>query len=103
MKIIDILNRIANNEDFPKEIECNEKTFVYAENPIPHFESKEDPNIYLDAMTCLNSEIKESGDIEKISGNINEIKENLEDYLIDTILKVNELVEAVNDLKSKGR
>lgn len=105
MKIIDLLNRIANGEEIPRtirwydefyndydEISNNYKAFVYG---------KLQNNVW-----GLNDEIEiieEPKKIEKLeleSGKIDD-KEFLAKYITHNRYKINELIDEINNLKEK--
>lgn len=122
MKVIDLLNKIANGEELPKEIKI-----YMGEGKVAPFtlQNKEHLNRYTgqSLIECLNEfnlndEVEIIGeDIEKldrVSGSDlldlqsnsslieqNKAVTNLIMYLNMNVVKINELVSAVNKLKNK--
>ena len=111
IKIIDLFNKIANNEKVPKKIKFHGETYYY---------SKPDKFYYCDGYSIyrelfgmtnsLNAEVEiigEEKDIEKLGKNFtfedstNELTKS--DWQVSVISqKINELVDEVNKLKKKG-
>jgi hypothetical protein len=116
MKIIDLLNKIANGEELPKKImyRCKEFDLHYADDKeeLPYYISDEFVLIhYINNFYQLNDEVEiiENKPIEEIKIEIKDTKNKLlgnsgTEYsirVIDKILinKINELVKEVNKLK----
>ena len=102
MKVIDLLNKIANGEDLPKKIEI--RTFIfklrknYKEYNINYTYEDDFENYWLDMMS-INEEVRiieEDKEIEKITKRTNKVLKR------ELIYKINELTDAVNELK-KGK
>ena len=103
MKIIDLLNKIANGEEVPKRIIYDEYVYKLSEDR-ENYENEIDPLTTLDwnyiAMNCLNEEVeilnkslKEEKKIPEkldISGGIS---------VVNCAYKINEIIDY---LKSKG-
>ena len=118
IKIIDLLNKIANDEEVPKEIIYNDKTYNYVEGRKDNWKYQRiensksvgllEDNIYF----CLNDEveiIEEPKKIEKISWGE---KESLVMYFTsseETLARrteklkssLNELIDEINNLKEE--
>ena len=58
MKIIDIINKMANEDSFPKIIKYDEQVFFYKEEYSSHFVLEDDNTIFLDLLSCLNEEVE---------------------------------------------
>ena len=126
MKVIDLLNKIANGEEVPKKIKINDIEFeIYTESPNIDYKLANGQSTYLfqDYIYCygeikLNDEveiIEEDKEIEKIevyqqiTANGNEhnyINYNGSKYAISTpqrliIENQNKLIDEVNKLKNK--
>lgn len=115
MKVIDLLNKIANNEEVPKKIEWDNCIFAYSEYDKDYLEFPFSEDEYKglfnerDAILShyLNDEveiIEEDKEIEKIELGVispnGEYIISINDEKIQD--KINELVKAVNELK-KGK
>ena len=113
MKIIDLLNKIANGEEVPKEIFYKKQWWEY--NPDNDYEGTDWGGCFLNnVLICdLNDEveiIEKDEEIKKIKNTINYYI-NYEDerlnediscichHLISHTDKINELIDAVNELK----
>lgn len=117
MKVIDLLNKIANGEEVPKKIKFNHENWIYYGNQyINPLEGKEKYKSLLARYTykIMDDEvevIEEDKDIEKLKieqdGSTYYIKNEhgtkcyltKHSYLIGD--KVNELINEVNKLKNK--
>lgn len=73
MKVIDLLNKIANGEEVPKKIKHWKEEYERDESGFIKYESKTERNLCLDLVQCLNDEIEIIEDKEDI--NIQDIKE----------------------------
>lgn len=109
IKIIDLLNKIANNEEVPKKIKWQGQVYEYSCSNRFYYQNSW--SMYRDFYTegnCLNEDveiIEEPKKIEKIArcdnirmthyGEIYQPTENQEILRI----KINELIDAVNELK----
>ena len=101
MKVIDILNKIANEEELPNEFKWRAVTFVQTGDKNYYIAS--DSNCYMFELMCtedINDEIEviENKKIEKIfTGGY--------DTISDTTLakKINEIIDVVNKLKEEER
>lgn len=110
MKIIDILNMIANGEEVPKKVKVGYYYYEYEENgEYINTENTEDYlfdfDSYYPLKQCLNEEveiIEEPKKIEKLIEPIKlgDIHENL--ISINKVAKkINELIDEINNLKEK--
>ena len=101
IKIIDLFNKIANNEEVPKKIKYFGEIYEYSEDMKFYYQNGF--SMYRDFFTegnCLNDEveiIEEEKEIEEI---------NYEDHVgIDlseaVCKKINELVDEINKLKKE--
>lgn len=110
MKIIDLLNRIANEEELPKKIKYGSKIWEYEEASDDYksgnlylFENLFD---YTKTSGFINDYIEiieEPKKIEKLelkSGKIDD-KEFLAKYITHNRYKINELIDEINKLKEK--
>lgn len=108
IKIIDLLNKIANNEEVPKKIKWLEQIYEYSDNDKFYYQNGY--SMYRDFYTegnCLNEDveiIEEPKKIEKLDykyvntyGNVSQHRKS-EEPLID---KINELIDEINNLKEK--
>lgn len=104
IKIIDLLNKIANGEEVPKKIRfdnanwnriCDEKNVYYVND------TDDDLFIYFfrkNLTFTLNDKveiIEEEKEIEKLDENNTNVLTNI----IENRKKINELIDAVNELK----
>lgn len=108
IKIIDLLNKIANNEEVPKKIKWQGQIYEYSCSNRFYYQNSW--SMYRDFDTegnCLNDEveiIEEPKKIEKLDykyvntyGNVSQHRKS-EEPLID---KINELIDEINNLKEK--
>ena len=114
IKIIDLLNKIANDEEVPKEIIYNDKTYNYVKGrkdnwKYQRIENGKSVGLLEDNICfCLNDEVEileETKKIEKIArcdsikmthyGELYKPTENEEILRI----KVNKLIDEINNLK----
>ena len=115
IKIIDLLNKIANDEEVPKEIIYNDKTYNYVEGRKDNWKYQRiengksvgllEDNIYF----CLNDEVEilneaKEDKIQKIyhcetSLTQNEVEIFITENLNQMVDKINELIDVVNELK----
>lgn len=123
MKVIDLLNKIANNEELPKKIKWSGVKF-YLKDKIKYYDYENDIGCSLfrhdtefySSLDMLNDEIEiigEDKEIEEIKTTINyyinyedeRLNEDISFICKQLILhtdKINELIKAVNELK-KGK
>ena len=113
MKIIDLLNKIANNEELPKKIKWQGHIYEYSN--FDRFYYKNSWSMYRDFYTegnCLNDEveiIEEPKKIEKWGEGALEEMEKCIDYTLEDLQKYirilaetqNELIDEINNLKEK--
>ena len=120
IKIIDLFNKIANNEKVPKKIKllCDDEIFIYEKEKDDYIGENDDGlfnECILDTISLeiyLNDEveiIEEPKKIEKIKSNGDEfysdyidtwISKNKTDTYCEFLMnKINELIDAVNELK----
>ena len=97
MKVIDLLNKIANGEEVPKKIKTNNRIYHYCSSCDTYEDEKEEDIVVPIDKYCLNDTveiIEEQQDIDIQS--IEEIKvgKSVSD-------KINELVQAVKQLDKK--
>lgn len=101
MKVIELLNRIANGEEVPKKIKYMEYTFELEDNeyiPITNDYHGEDLFDYIDFID-LNNEveiIEEDKKIEKLKPDVID-DNNKAWYKLDTLAdKINEIIDVLN-------
>lgn len=110
MKIIDLLNKIANGEEVPKKIKWQGQIYEYSN--FERFYYQNGFSMYRDFYTegnCLNDEIEiieEPKKIEKIPlPSIDEFKKmSAEERYVITAKEydlLNELIDEINNLKEK--
>lgn len=108
IKIIDLFNKIANNEEVPKKIKYFAEIYEYSEEMKFYYQNGF--SMYRDFFTegnCLNDEIEiiEEGkeiEIEKIGKIYDGFTDSYYDTCLEkTIKKVDELVDEINKLKRK--
>ena len=106
IKIIDLFNKIVNNDEVPKKIRYFGEIYEYSEEMKFYYQNGF--SMYRDFFTegnCLNDEveiIEEEKEIEKIG----EIYDGFTDSYYDTCLettikKVDEIIDVVNKLKKE--
>ena len=99
MKVIDLLNRVANKTDIPKKIKCIGVTFKFNESGEYVGSCGYTLFDFVGGMTCLNDEVEildnETNDIEEITYITSD-----ENTMI-CIQKINELVKAINKLNNQ--
>ena len=98
IKIIDLLNKIADGEEIPKKIKYNDDLYTHVDNYCYFCEETNEilsQNIYAE-FSRLNDEveiIEEEKEIEKVS-----VKTN--NHNVRKVAnKINELIDTVNELK----
>ncbi len=115
MKIIDLLNKIANNEELPKKIKYDGYEWIFCKEFKDYKKEYDEYTDWLfeeyDLINSLNDEIeiiedtKEDKPIEKITIDLNyanhyskaNVKANGK-YLAE---KINEIIDVVNELKER--
>ena len=102
MKVIDLLNKIANGEEVPKKIRLgNNPDIFYYQEDINSYKSY-DGEYLISEWLCnssrLNFEIKEDKKIKKI-GKLNQVedKQNLNNYILRD--KINEIIDEINKME----
>lgn len=117
IKIIDLLNKIANNEEVPKKIKYGKDTYIHIDNYCYYCE---DTNLILSdrifaEYSKLNDEveiIEEPNKIEKILismddnsmpfvGNSQYKRLSYSETDLMMAAKINELIDEINNLKDK--
>ena len=120
IKIIDLLNKIANNEEVPKKIKYKDNVYYLGKNIVDlHTYQTEGSNTTRKLSLIINNEylnlndyveiIEEPKKIEKIKSNGDEfysdyidtwISKNKTDAYCEFLMnKINELIDVVNELK----
>ena len=106
IKIIDLFNKIANNEKVPKKIRYFGEIYEYSEEMKFYYQNGF--SMYRDFFTegnCLNDEveiIEEEKEIEKIGKIYDGFTDSYYDTCLETtIKKVDELVDEINKLKKE--
>ena len=110
IKIIDLFNKIANNEKVPKKIKFHGETYYYYD--ANRFYYQNGFSMYRDFRfggNCLNEEveiIEEEKEIEKIDITKAYLSSNFHENVLEDIAtlqtKVNELIDEINKLKKAG-
>ena len=105
MKVIDLLNKIANGEEVPKLIMTSGERFVLIDygKDTKIYQMIEEPYTRLDINTsCLNDEveiIEEEKEIEKLEiKNVCSVWTKKDELFQD---KINEIIELINDMRDK--
>ena len=106
MKVIDLLNKIANGEEVPEIIKYKNENLYFDYETTNYFNDEDMHSLFCGAQFILNDEveiIEEDKDIEEISFrdiaiSINETYNDNVDVLMN---KINELIREVNKLKGK--
>ena len=106
MKIIDLLNKIANDEEVPRKFKYENTTFFYSDNVGEYFDEEEynsfNYTFDLGDYDVLNDEIEiieEDKKIKKLKANDFGNNENFEevdsdiDYIVE---KINEIIDKLN-------
>ena len=122
IKIIDLLNKIANNEEVPKKIKYKDNVYYLGKNMVDlHTYQTEGSNNTRKLSLIINNEylnlndyveiIEEDKKIEKIKSNGDEfysdyidawISKNKTDAYCEFLMnKINELIDEINNLKEK--
>ncbi len=104
MKVIDLLNKIANGEELPKKIYCFNREFYLKENTyfgdtftLMHYIQEED----------LNDEVEITEEEKKIPEKLeNKIDTTFENYNYSERMRLTEMINKINEiidyLKSEG-
>ena len=110
IKIIDLFNKIVNNDEVPKKIRCFGEIYEYSEEMKFYYQNGF--SMYRDFFTegnCLNDEveiIEEEKEIEKIDITKAYLSSNFHENVLEDIAtlqtKVNELIDEINKLKKAG-
>ena len=111
MKVIDLLNKIANGEEVPKKVILDKKEFQYNKT-YEQYLDKYEVNLLEHISDYNYSGLNDEVEIIEEDKEIEEIKDKLdvstcgiadgEEKTNELIDKINELVKAVNELK-KGK
>ena len=108
IKIIDLFNKIANDEEVPKKIKYFGEIYEYSEDMKFYYQN--DFSMYRDFFTegnCLNDEVEileEEKEIEKIGKIYDGFTDSYYDTCLEkTIKKVDELVDEINKLKKEKK
>ena len=112
MKIIDLLNKVAKNEKIPKTIKYYGYIYKYdEENKFYYNNGSSLYREFYENGNCLNDEveiIEEDKKIEKLcyqqlrARDVVEFITTLNEQLSNHGKKINELIDKVNELSSKG-
>lgn len=108
IKIIDLFNKIANNEKLPKKIRYFGEIYEYSEEMKFYYQNGF--SMYRDFFTegnCLNDKveiIEEEKEIEKIGKIYDGFTDSYYDTCLEKVIKkVDELVDEVNKLKKEKK
>ena len=107
MKVIDLLNKIANGEEVPRQVDYYDITYTYNGDCYVSNEGELLLDDIEELTRCLNEEIEiieEDKKIEKIDlrGYYNDYSQDIEEYCAgETTLaiKINEIIDKLNKLK----
>lgn len=105
IKIIDLFNKIANNEKVPKKIRYFGEIYEYSEEMKFYYQNGF--SMYRDFFTegnCLNDEVEiiEEKEIEKIGKIYDGFTDSYYDTCLETtIKKVDEIIDVVNKIKKE--
>lgn len=106
IKIIDLFNKIVNNDEVPKKIRYFGEIYEYSEEMKFYYQNCS--SMYRDFFTegnCLNDEveiIEEEKEIEKIGKIYDGFTDSYYDTCLETtIKKVDEIIDVVNKLKKE--
>ena len=109
MKVIDLLNKIANGEEVPKKIKLDCKIYLYSKMYEQYHHEKYDTNL-LETISeynysGLNDEveiIEEDNKIEKLDC-VKRTEQGYQEVDFNKFQdKINELIDEVNKFKNKG-
>ena len=113
IRVIDLLNKIANGEEVPKKIKHGATVFILdyfsTENKETQYISENYKKVLLEGLSttmCLNDEveiIEEEKEIEKLNLDTDELKGKETVRSIDYLLegKINELIDVLNSIKKE--
>ena len=108
IKIIDLFNKIVNNDEVPKKIRYFGEIYEYSEEMKFYYQNGF--SMYRDFFTegnCLNDEveiIEEEKEIEKIGKIYDGFTDSYYDTCLETtIKKVDEIIDVVNKLKKNRK
>ena len=123
--IIEIINKIANNENMPKKIKYNDKIYIYSEANQDYLECNKDDFDLLGYAFCnwrtrdfINDKVEiieeDKPMIEKIDGgiitsrgtyiNFNDVYKDMSTSyktIDDIIIKINEIIDYINKNEEK--
>ena len=106
IKIIDLLNKIANSEEVPKRIKYSNCHYKYEPEKLDYRDEDCKIEFYLFAMCTnfiLNDEveiIEEDEEIEELNITERRKREDCYPLTVEIMAKINELVKEVNKLKN---
>lgn len=108
MKIIDLLNRIANEEELPSKIRFNniEWNRVYGEKNICYIDEYDNDFFLFFFRSNLDFTLNDEVEIIEKPNNIKKLDENNTNVLTNIIenrKKINEIIDYLDYLKSKGK
>ena len=103
MKIIDLLNRIAKGEEVPKKIKYDNQVFEYRKDMLDYYCYDYDLNL-MGYQKILNEEVEILEEEKKIPEKLVEpiASEYTYDYAKKICHKINEIIDYLDFLKSKG-
>lgn len=99
IKIIDLLNKIANNEEVPKKIKYGKDTYIHIDNYCYYCE---DTNLILsDRIFAEYSKLNDEVEIIEEPKKIEKLKAKYTSQVgkLELANKINELIDVVNELK----
>lgn len=104
IKIIDLLNMRARNEEMPKQIKIGDGAEIFTYDGYRYKEDGMPITDLLDFFDCLNEEVEiidKTNKIEKIDVTVKYLSSNLNDCVLEDIsdiqIKLNEVIDAVNN------
>ena len=116
IRVIDLLNKIANGEELPKRIKTNNIIYHYCPSCDTYEDEKEKDIVIPIDKYCLNDTVEiieeqEEIDIQKLDENIkyyniighSENEKMLFNMIQDTANRINKLVQAVKQLYKKDK
>lgn len=104
MKIIELLNKIANGEEVPKKIKYKDIIFNFCcDEYDSEYYAEDDSDIFSNMYASANDlnkeiEIIEDNKIEKLSMVYNG---NAEDEIMRNRYKINEIIDKINEMSDK--
>ena len=110
IKIIDLFNKIVNNDEVPKKIRYFGEIYEYSEEMKFYYQNGFSMyRVFFTEGNCLNDEveiIEEEKEIEKIDITKAYLSSNFHENVLEDIAtlqtKVNELIDEINKLKKAG-